>query len=125
MRDSMDSEEFEMLLDDVLQEIANPEPVEDLKQRVMMQMEMVAAQASELQGTDTHAMGIGLFETELKPEGVFNSLWSSLRELVWPSKLPPLVLESRPVAVTGSDGWGTAVIGRLGGRWGRMLWRFC
>jgi hypothetical protein len=35
MRDSRDSmEEFEMLLDDVLQEIANPEPVEDLKQRV-------------------------------------------------------------------------------------------
>ncbi len=100
MRDSMDSmEEFEMLLDDVLLEIANPEPVEDLKQRVMMQMEMAAVQASELQDTDTQAMGIGLFETELKPEGVFASLWRNLRELVWPSKLPPLVLESLPVAV--------------------------
>jgi protein TonB len=92
-------EEFEMLLDDVLQEVANPEPVEDLKHRVMMQMEMSAAQASEPQGIDTHAMGIGLFETELKPESVLGSLWSSLRELVLPNNLPPLVLESRPVAL--------------------------
>ncbi len=46
MRDQRD--EFEMLLDDVLREVANPEPEEDLKQRVMMQMEIAAAQDSEL-----------------------------------------------------------------------------
>ena len=96
MRDQV---EFEMLLDEVLREVANPEPEEGLKQRVMMQMETAAAQVSELQVTATHAVGIGLFEMELRQEDVFSSLWSSLREFVWPSKLPPLVLESQPVAV--------------------------
>jgi protein TonB len=84
-------DEFEMLLDDVLREVANAEPVEDLKQRVMMQIETV----SERQG----ATGFGLFDGEMKQEGVFRSLWSSLRELVMPNRLPPLVLESQPVAV--------------------------
>ena len=41
MRDAM--EEFEMLLDDVLREVANPEPAKGLMQRVMMRMEMAAA----------------------------------------------------------------------------------
>ena len=85
-------EEFEMLLDDVLQEIANPEPVEDLKQRVMMQMEMAAVPSSELQG-------LALFEGGPKEEGVFRSLWNNLRDLVLPNKQPPLVLESQPVAI--------------------------
>jgi protein TonB len=97
MRDQV--EEFEMLLDDVLREVANPEPEDGLKQRVMMRMEIAAAQASELQEAATHAVGIGLFEMELRQEDVFSSLWSSLREFVWPGKLPPLVLESQPVAV--------------------------
>jgi protein TonB len=85
-------EEFEMLLDDVLRDVANPEPVEDLQHRVMMQMEIAAGQASELQAET-------LFEGAPQQEGVFRSLWSSLRELVLPDKLPPLVLESQPVAV--------------------------
>jgi periplasmic protein TonB len=97
MRDKV--EEFEMLLDDVLREVANPEPEEDLKQRVMMQMEVAAAQTSETQELAPHAVGIGLFQMELRQEDVFSSLWSSLREFVWPSRLPPLVLESQPIAV--------------------------
>ena len=88
-----------MLLDDVLREVANPEPEEDLKQRVMMQMEMAAAQDSELREAAKSAVGVALFETKQKQEDVFASAWSSLRELVWPSKLPPLVLESQPIAV--------------------------
>src|SRR6267154_1325993 len=32
-----------------------------------------------------------------KEQGVLGSLWSGLRELVLPSRLSPLVLESRPV----------------------------
>lgn len=36
---------------------------------------------------------------EVKEEGVFGSLVSSFREVFFPEKLPPLVLESRPVAV--------------------------
>jgi periplasmic protein TonB len=89
-RDSM--EEFEMLLDDVLRDVANPEPVEDLRHRVMMQMEIAAGQGLELPRET-------LFEGPPQQEGVFRSLWSSLRELVLPDKLPPLVLESQPVAV--------------------------
>ena len=32
-------------------------------------------------------------------EGVFASLWSNLRDVFFPVKLPPLVLESKPIAV--------------------------
>lgn len=32
-------------------------------------------------------------------EGVFSSLWSSVRDVFFPEKLPPLVLESKPIAV--------------------------
>jgi protein TonB len=97
MRDQV--EEFDMLLDDVLREVANPEPEEDLKQRVMMQMERAAGQDSELREAGKSAVGVALFEEKQKQEGVFASAWSSLRELVWPSKLPPLVLESQPIPI--------------------------
>ena len=97
MRDQV--EEFEMLLDDVLREVANPEPEEDLKHRVMMQMEMAAAQDSELHEAAKSLVGTALFIGGPKQLGLCGSLWSSLRELVWPSKLPPLVLESQPVAL--------------------------
>jgi periplasmic protein TonB len=36
---------------------------------------------------------------ELKEEGVFASLVSSFRDVFFPAKLPPLVLESKPIAV--------------------------
>ncbi len=35
----------------------------------------------------------------IKEEGVFTSLWSSIRDVFFPVKLPPLVLESKPIAV--------------------------
>ena len=37
--------------------------------------------------------------TELKEEGVFSSLVSSFRDVFFPAKLPPLVLESKPIYV--------------------------
>ncbi|MES2393380.1 MAG: energy transducer TonB [Acidobacteriota bacterium] len=37
--------------------------------------------------------------SELKEEGVFSSLVSSFRDVFFPVKLPPLVLESKPIAV--------------------------
>jgi protein TonB len=37
--------------------------------------------------------------TEIKEESVFGSLWASVRDVFFPAKLPPLVLESQPVAV--------------------------
>jgi protein TonB len=91
MRDQV--AEFEMLLNDVLHEVANPEPVEGLKQRVMMRLESAAARASELKEA------AGMFDGGPTQEGLFSSLWSNVRELVFLSKLSPLVLESRPVAV--------------------------
>jgi protein TonB len=97
MRDAM--EEFEMLLNDVLREVANPEPVDGLKQRVMLRMELAATQTSELHEVAAAGLGIGLFDSEMRQESVFHSLWSGLRELVMPKRLAPLVLESRPVAV--------------------------
>ncbi len=36
---------------------------------------------------------------ETKEENVFESLWSSLRDVLFPVKLPPLVLESKPIPV--------------------------
>jgi protein TonB len=92
MRDEM--EEFEMLLDDVLREVANPQPGAGLKQRVMMRMEM-AAQVSELRGMER----VGLLDGGTKQESILSSLWSGLRELVLPNRVSPLVLESRPVVV--------------------------
>jgi len=36
---------------------------------------------------------------QLEEEGVFASLWSSVRDVFFPVKLPPLVLESKPIPV--------------------------
>jgi len=36
---------------------------------------------------------------QLQEEGVFASLWSSVRDVFFPVKLPPLVLESKPIPV--------------------------
>jgi len=38
-------------------------------------------------------------DPQLEGESVFASLWSSLRDIFFPTKLPPLVLESKPIAV--------------------------
>ncbi len=89
MRDAI---EFEMLLDDVLREIANQEPEAGLMQRVMARVEMAAASGAR------EASWLALFEGELKQEGLFRSIWNGLRELILPNEAP-LLLESRPVAV--------------------------
>jgi protein TonB len=43
--------------------------------------------------------GADLHWTETKEEGIFTSLWGSVRDVFFPVKLPPLVLESKPIAV--------------------------
>jgi protein TonB len=43
---------------------------------------------------DVH-MGGGVIEEE----GIFGSLWANIRDVFFPTKLPPLVLESKPIAV--------------------------
>jgi protein TonB len=40
-----------------------------------------------------------LNEVEIDEGGVFGSLWSNIRDVFFPTKLPPLVLESKPIAV--------------------------
>jgi protein TonB len=47
----------------------------------------------------TPAVDVPHLGTELKEEGVFASLFSSVRDIFFPAKLPPLVLESTPIAV--------------------------
>jgi periplasmic protein TonB len=103
MRDQL--KEFEMLLDDVLCEVANPEPVEGLEQRVMRQIH-VEQSSSVLAGVVVGGQdwvsgdaGGRAFFAGTQELGVFESLWSSVRDLLFPRKLPPLMLESRPIAV--------------------------
>ena len=43
--------------------------------------------------------GAELHWTETKEEGMLASLWGSVRDVFFPVKLPPLVLESQPIAV--------------------------
>ena len=43
--------------------------------------------------------GVVHLSGEIKEEGVFSSLISSFRDVFFPAKLPPLVLESKPIAV--------------------------
>jgi len=50
-------------------------------------------------GPTLHAVGETPHLSELKDEGPFASLLSSFRDVFFPEKLPPLVLESKPVAV--------------------------
>lgn len=35
----------------------------------------------------------------LREEGIFTSLWQNIKDVFFPQKLPPLVLESKPIAV--------------------------
>jgi protein TonB len=92
MRDDI---EFEMLLGSVLHEAANPVPVAGLEQRVI-----TASRAAVPSGIMEPVAGVLVLAGELSGESIFASLWNGLRELVVPRRLPPLVLESRPVAVT-------------------------
>jgi protein TonB len=52
-----------------------------------------------LPGPALHAVSETPHLSELKDEGPFSSLISSFRDLFFPEKLPPLVLESKPIAV--------------------------
>jgi protein TonB len=47
-------------------------------------------------GVDSSFTGEGMM---LREEGMFGSLWSNVRDVFFPVKLPPLVLESTPIAV--------------------------
>jgi len=90
MRDEM---EFEMLMSSVLHEVANPEPVGGIEQRVMSGFGIL-----EQPRMAQPEAGV-LLDGGIKEEGILASLWSGVRDLIFPRRLPALVLESRPVAV--------------------------
>jgi protein TonB len=90
MRDDI---QFEMLMNSVLHETANPVP-EGLELKVV-----AASQREAVEGVLQPVVGVLLLAGEISGEGIFASLWNGVRELLFPAKLPPLVLESRPVAV--------------------------
>jgi periplasmic protein TonB len=106
-----DQIEFDEILNDVLHEFSNPEPTEELQQRVMRQVRsagategLVEAAArgrvwAEQRGMASDWSGPLLFQADGRQEGIFRSLWSGVRDFLFPAELPPLVLKSRPVAV--------------------------
>ena len=47
-------------------------------------------------GVSSFSTGDGMM---LREEGMLTSLWSNIRDVFFPPKLPPLVLESKPIAV--------------------------
>lgn len=86
--------EFEMLMDSVLHERANPEPSNDLTQRIVSLSGAGAASAAMDRAVD------GLVLTEkLAVGGTLSSLWNGMRDLLFPKKLPPLTLASKPIPV--------------------------
>jgi protein TonB len=103
--------EFDEILDEVLRGFANPEPTGGLQQRVMRQVRTARAveglEEAAAHGRDwakqpemaSGLVGARLFESDGSEEGIFRSLWGGVRDLLFPAKLPPLVLESRPIAV--------------------------
>ena len=50
-------------------------------------------EAPHLHGGDAPHLG------EIREESVFGSLWASVRDVFFPVKLPPLVLQSKPIPV--------------------------
>ena len=109
---SLKMDEFDVLLDQVLVEVANVESARDLREGLMLR---VAEEA-----VVTRPVIAQLFGEELRREGVFQSLWVGLRDVLFPARLPELVLESRPVPVVdkmavrssyGARAWAVALHG--------------
>lgn len=83
--------QFETLLDSVLQESVNLEPSHSLKEKVFSALRRTTASSPV---ADMFVLADGL-----SSEGLFASLWSGVREFVFPRRLPPLVLESQPIPI--------------------------
>jgi protein TonB len=89
---------FEVLLDSVLHERANPEPSEGLTQRILEPVSLTRDGAASVAMNEA-AYGVG-FAGELAAESTLSSLWKGVRDLLFPKRLPPITLRSKPVAVT-------------------------
>jgi len=90
-----DDQTFEMLLESVLHERANPEPTDELTHK-LVSLTLDGAASATMDGA---AYGVG-FTGELAAESTLSSLWNGLRDLLFPKRLPPITLTSRPVPVS-------------------------
>jgi len=89
-----DESEFETLLSSVLEDVANPEPMTGVEQRMMHRPAMLQSPQTAQASVEAMLLNGGIaYETTLA------SLWSSVRVLVFSRALPPLALESHPVPV--------------------------
>ncbi|WP_263382615.1 energy transducer TonB [Granulicella arctica] len=82
---------FEELVEGTVRDMANPEPPVNFESRLSAVL-WAAREVHVAKGAT-----VSLLADELRAPGLLASLWSSVRELVWPQKLVPLVLESRSV----------------------------
>jgi len=101
---------FDLLLNDVLHSVANPEMPERLRVNVQTRVWMQGTEsprtpvfaATTLAGphlvtqTGTRVL---TFAGSPEEESTIHSLWMNLRDVFFPAKLPPLVLESKPIAI--------------------------
>ncbi len=90
-----DDQTFEMLLESVLHERANPEPTDELTHK-LVSLTLDGAASATMDGA---VYGVG-FTGELAAESTLSSLWNGLRDLLFPKRLPPITLTSRPVPVS-------------------------
>jgi protein TonB len=88
-------DEFDVLLDEVLWEHANPAAPAGMEERLMMRL---WAEGMERQMAAMPA-ALASFDGAGRAESMWASLWSGVRELVAPRRQPELVLKSRPVEV--------------------------
>lgn len=86
--------QFEMLLDSVLHDAANPEPAAGLEQRIDQRVTALTLNASA-----SPVANVLVMAGEISSESVFVSLWRGARDALFPRRLPPLVLQSRAIPV--------------------------
>jgi protein TonB len=108
---------FDLLLNDVLHSVANPEMPERLRVNLRTRVWMQRAESprivrsysattpagphlvSQTSATSQSAAALPRFAVGPEEESTIHSLWMNLRDVFFPVKLPPLVLESKPIAI--------------------------
>jgi periplasmic protein TonB len=83
-------DEFDVLLEEVLLEEMNVAAPEGLKERVLEQMWIASTRDAAV---------LASFSGEMVEESVWVSVWNGMKELVAPTRLPEMVLQSKPVPV--------------------------
>jgi periplasmic protein TonB len=101
---------FDLLLNDVLNRVANPEMPERLRVNLQTRVWMQRTEAPRtpvISGTtlagphlvSSASARVPAFSVGSEEESMIHSLWMNLRDVFFPAKLPALVLESKPIAI--------------------------